>query len=164
MTTPLSILVAEDELGDVLLLRRAFEKAGVKSPVHIAANGQEVIEYLSGSPPFADPVAYPLPALLLLDLKLPLISGFELLEWIRKAPQLRHMIIVVFSSSDYPEDINRAYELGANSYILKPRNPDDLVNIVKQLQNYWLKINTTPTIHLRRSFNTATVLTDAVAR
>ncbi len=142
MRMPLTILVAEDELGDVLLLMRAFDKAGVKSPVRIARDGQEVIDYLSGSPPFSDPVAYPLPALLLLDLKLPVVSGFELLEWLRKEPHLRQMIIVVFSSSEAPDDINRAYRLGANSYIIKPSAPEDLVGLVRQLQDYWLNINT----------------------
>lgn len=144
MNTPLGILVAEDELGDILLLQRAFEKAGVRTPVHIAQDGQEVMDYLTGSPPFSDPVAHPLPALLLLDLKLPVVNGFELIEWLRKEPRLSHMIIVVFSASEDPEDINRAYELGANSYIIKPREPDDLIMIVKQLQQYWLNINASP--------------------
>ncbi len=155
MNTPLGILVAEDELGDILLLRRAFEKAGVNTPVYIARDGQELIDYLSGNPPFTDPVAYPLPALLLLDLKLPVISGFELITWIRNEQRLRHMIIVVFSSSEDPADINRAYELGANSYIIKPHDPDDLVTIVKQLQQYWLNINATPETQTLRAVRSA---------
>jgi len=144
MDTPLAILVAEDELGDVFLLKRAFAKAGVRSPVHFARDGQEVLDYLSGRPPFDNPITYPLPALLLLDLKLPLVSGFEVLEWLRTKSGLRNMIVVVFSSSEDPEDVRRAYESGANSYIVKPHNPDDLVGIVSQLQKYWLKINTRP--------------------
>ncbi len=157
MDTPLGVLLAEDELGDILAVRRAFEKAGVKTPVHIARDGQEVVDYLTGNPPFSDPVAHPLPALLLLDLRLPVISGFELLEWLRKQPRLRHMIVVVFSSSEDPEDINRAYDLGANSYIIKPHDPDDLVMVVKQLQQYWLNINANPTTPTLRAIQSPTL-------
>jgi len=146
MDTPLAILVAEDELGDIFLLQRAFAKAGVASPVHFARDGQEVMDYLNGKPPFDNPITHPLPALLLLDLKLPLVDGFELLEWLRNEPGLQNMIVVVFSSSHNPRDISRAYELGANSYIVKPNNPDDLVGIVRQLQDYWFNINTRPRI------------------
>ena len=141
MDTPLRILVAEDELGDVLLLQRAFTKAGVKAPVHIAGNGQEVLDYLQGNPPFDDPVAYPLPTLLLLDLRLPLVDGFEVMRWIRNHPAFRHLVVVVLSSSDRPEDISLAYELGANSYVVKPDDPKELVKVVDRLQRYWLGIN-----------------------
>ncbi len=157
MNTPLSILVAEDEVGDMLLLRRAFEKAGVSAPVHIARNGQEVIDYLCGTPPFSDPVTHPLPSLLLLDLRLPVISGFDLIKWLRTEPRLRYMIIVVFSSSQDPDDINCAYELGANSYIIKPREPDELVMIIKQLQQYWLNINASPEIRTLQAGKPATL-------
>lgn len=141
MKTPLSILVAEDELGDVLLLQHAFEKAGVNAPVHFARDGREVLDYLQGKPPFENPVAYPLPALLLLDLKLPYVDGFEVLEWIRNHPSLQSMIVVVFTSSERPEDMACAYSLGANSYVVKPQDPEQLVSIVNQLQSYWLAIN-----------------------
>jgi CheY-like chemotaxis protein len=144
MDTPLRILVAEDELGDILLLQRAFDKALVKAPVFFARDGRQVLDYLKGNPPFENPVAYPLPALLLLDLKLPYLDGFEVLRWVRSEPGLHHMIVVVFSSSDMADDINRAYALGANSYIIKPQDPDELIQIIKQLQVCWLSINTFP--------------------
>ncbi len=144
MNTPLCILVAEDEIGDVLLLRRAFEKAGVTTPVHFARDGLEVMAYLKGKAPFANPISYPLPALLLLDLGLPRVDGFELLSWLRKEPGLRHMVVVVFSASEDPEKVCRAYELGANSYIVKPTKLADLIRIVGELQAYWLGINTAP--------------------
>jgi CheY-like chemotaxis protein len=102
------------------------------------------MDYLQGKPPFQNPVRHPLPNLLLLDLKLPRVTGFEVLEWLRSHPDLRHMLVVVFSSSDQPEDINRAYALGANSYVVKPLDPDELVRVVERLQNYWLKINAPP--------------------
>jgi len=142
--TPLRILVAEDELGDVVLLRRAFTKAGVDVPVHFARDGQEVIDYLEGKPPFENPVKYPLPNLVLLDLRLPRVDGFQVLEWLRAQPGLCRILVVVFSGSSNPEDISRAYALGANSYVVKPQDAGELVGVVERLQNYWLKINTVP--------------------
>jgi len=100
-----------------------------------------VLDYLQGNPPFQNPVEYPLPALLLLDLRLPFIRGFEVLEWVRSQPGLRHMIVVVLTASKQIEDIERAYELGANSYLVKPQDPRELVSIVQRLQAYWLSIN-----------------------
>jgi len=141
MNTPLSILVAEDEVGDVIFLQRAFAKAGVNPPIYLASDGQEVIDYLGGHAPFDNPVRYPLPNLLLLDLKLPHVSGFEVLRWVRENPALHQMLVVVLSSSDNPEEIERAYALGANAYFIKPQNPAKLVDIVKRLQEYWLGIN-----------------------
>ena len=142
--TPLRILVAEDELGDVLLLRRAFAKAGVNVPVYFAKDGQEVINYLEGKAPFENPITYPLPNLLLLDLKLPNVDGFQVLAWLRAQPGLCRMLVVVFSASSNPEDISRAYALGANSYVIKPQDAGELVGVVDRLQNYWLRINTAP--------------------
>ena len=142
MITPLRILVAEDEMGDVLLLQKAFAVAGVNPPVYFAGDGQEVLEYLEGHPPFANPVEYPFPNLLLLDLKLSRVSGFEVLKWVREHPTLNSMLVVVLSSSDNPLEIERAHALGANSYLVKPRDPAKLVDLVKRVQEYWLGINT----------------------
>jgi len=141
MDTPLKILVAEDELNDVLLLKDAFAKAGVKPPIYFASDGQEVMDYLDGKSPFDNPVKYPLPNLLLLDLKLPRASGFEVLEWLRGHPTLNRLLVVVFSESGEARDVTRAYSLGANAYIIKPRGRDELVHIVERLQKYWLNIN-----------------------
>ncbi len=136
--------MAEDDLADVMLLERAFARTGVKPPVYLARNGQEVRDYLGGNPPFENPVEYPLPNLLLLDLNLPRVSGFEVLSWIRGHPALNRMLVVVLSASDRPEEIRRAYELGANSYVVKPHDPAELVRVVERVQNYWLGINTPP--------------------
>jgi CheY-like chemotaxis protein len=141
MNTPLRILVAEDEVGDVLFLKRAFAKAGVSSPVYFAGDGQEVLDYLEGYPPFDNPVEYPLPNLLLLDLGLPRVNGLEVLSWVRQHPTLHQMLVVVLSSSEDPEEIQRAYELGANAYVVKPHNPANLVDVVRRVQEYWLGIN-----------------------
>lgn len=145
MDTPLSILVAEDELGDELLLRHAFEVARVSAPVYFARNGQEVLDYLQGRSPFENPVDYPLPNLLLLDLGLPRVDGFKVLEWVRNQPGLKRMLVVVFTGSNRPSDMTRAYGLGANAYVIKPSAPADLVRIVERLQRYWQSINSRPT-------------------
>jgi CheY-like chemotaxis protein len=141
MKTPLHVLVAEDEIGDVLLLERAFAKAGVSAPVYVAADGQEVLDYLEGVPPFNNPVQYPLPDLLLLDLHLPRVNGFEVLTRIRNHPKLSQMLVVILSSSNHPEEIQRAGALGANSYIVKPQDPTELVEVVRGLQEHWQRIN-----------------------
>lgn len=141
MNTPLRILVAEDDVGDVLLLRRAFAKAGVNPPVYFAGDGQEVLDYLEGRPPFDNPVEYPLPNLLLLDLGLPRVSGLAVLSWLRQHPTLNRMLVVVLSCSQNPAEIQRAYALGANSYVIKPHDPAELIDVVKRVQEYWLGIN-----------------------
>src|SRR5262245_22311602 len=140
MDTPLRILVAEDNTVDVMLLRRAFTKAGVNPPIYFAQDGHQVIAYLLGDPPFDNPVEFPLPNLLLLDLKLPRVNGFAVLEWLRSYPRLNRLLVVVFSASGSSEDVKRAYALGANAYIIKPDEPEELVLIVQRLQNYWLNI------------------------
>jgi CheY-like chemotaxis protein len=144
MEMELRVLVAEDDLGDVLLLQQAFTKAGVTQPVCFARDGQQVMDYLEGLPPFDNPVRHPLPNLLLLDLRLPKVSGFEVLDWLRGHPQFRHMLVVAFSDSDRPEDVQHAYALGANSYIIKPRDPAELVRLVERLQDYWAGIIVPP--------------------
>ena len=132
----LSILVAEDLDGDVEILKRAFSKAGGDARLHFVRDGQEAIEYLR-----RDPNTHVLPAMLLLDLKMPRVSGFEVLEWLRKHPGLHRLVVVIFTSSDVPEDINRAYDLGANSYLVKPVEFVGLVETAKHLRDYWLKLN-----------------------
>lgn len=144
METPLRILVAEDQLNDVILLQRAFARAGVRPPIYFARDGQEVMDYLEGTPPFDNPVEFPLPNLLLLDLRLPRVSGFEVLEWLRNHPSLSRLLVVVFSESGEAGDVTRAYALGANAYIFKPKEADELVRIVERLQNYWSNIETDP--------------------
>jgi CheY-like chemotaxis protein len=144
MDTPLTILVAEDELGDELLLQRAFQLAGVEAPVHFARDGREVLNYLQGKGPFENPVENPLPNLLLLDLYLPYVNGFEVLEWVRGQPGLKRMLVIVFTGSETTEDMERAYALGANAYVVKPSAPRDLVRFVERLQKYWLSINSYP--------------------
>ncbi len=140
------ILHVEDDPNDVLLLQRAFKKAGGVAPtVSVVNDGEEAVAYLSGTGRFDDREAHPLPSLILLDLKIPLKSGLEVLAWIRGQPSIRRLPVIVFSSSKQMADINRAYDLGANSYLVKPVVFDELLEMVKILHAYWLSMNQNPT-------------------
>ena len=122
-------------------MQRAFRKANLTHPLHVARDGQEAIDYMSHQGKFADATQYPAPTLMLLDLKMPRKNGFEMLEWLRQQPVLKRTVAVVLSSSSEREDINRAYDLGANSYLVKPGDFQTLVNLVTKLASYWLAAN-----------------------
>jgi CheY-like chemotaxis protein len=140
------ILVAEDLPDDVVLLKHAFTKAGVHAPLYFVTDGQEAVEYLKGDHRYSDRATYPLPALLLLDLNMPRLSGFDVLKWVRNQSGLCRLPVVVFTSSEQPRDVNRAYELGANSYLVKPPALATLQQIAQHLGNYWLRVNLSPDI------------------
>ena len=131
------ILVAEDNGDDVLLIQRAFTRAKLANPLHFVSDGERAIGYLSGQGAYADRTRHPLPALLLLDLKLPRKSGFEVLEWVRRQPGLSVLPVVVLTSSRESADVQRAYALGANTYLVKPVAFDGLMEMVKSLGLYW---------------------------
>jgi CheY-like chemotaxis protein len=145
-TMKAGILVAEDLPDDVVLLKHAFAKAGVNAPLRFVADGQEAVEYLKGENRYADRASYPLPALLLLDLNMPRLNGFDVLKWVRGQTGLCRLPIIVFTSSEQPRDVNRAYELGANSYLVKPPVLGRLQQIAQHLGDYWLKVNLPPDI------------------
>ncbi len=138
------ILLAEDDPNDVLLIQRAFQRNLVSNPVQVVRDGNEAVAYLSGQAPFADRERHPLPVLMLMDLKMPRKSGLEVLEWVRQQPGLKRLPIIVLTSSNQSPDINRAYELGANSYLVKPAGFDSLLDLVKNLDMYWLILNERP--------------------
>jgi len=140
------VLVVEDDPSDVFFLQRAFAAANVPANLHFVRDGQEAIDYLGGDARFADRTTYPLPDLMLLDLKMPRMNGFDVLEWLRIQPGLKRLLVTVLTSSDQPQDINRAYDLGANSYLLKPHSTNDLAEVVKRLQRYWLELNRNPVL------------------
>jgi CheY-like chemotaxis protein len=139
-----TILLVEDDENDVLLVQRAFRKAGVANPLRVLGDGDAAVAYLSGEGVYADRRVHPLPGLLLLDLKLPRRSGLEVLGWLRQQRGLGRLITVVLTSSRESSDVNRAYELGANSYLVKPVLLGDLVEMVKRLDLYWLLTNEKP--------------------
>jgi len=140
------ILVAEDDPTDAFFLQRAFSKMGVPVSLHFVRDGQEVIDYLRGEPPFADRQAYPLPSLLLLDMKMPRLNGFDVLDWLKRTAPVKRLPVVVFSSSEEAKDVNQAYDLGANSYLVKPHATEDLLALVERLKKYWLEANKTPEV------------------
>ena len=141
-----AILLVEDNPDDVLLLQRAFRKANLMNPVQVVPDGQAAIDYLSGAAPYDDRSRYPIPALVLLDLKLPKRNGHEVLQWIRAQPGLRRLPVAVLTTSRESPDINRAYDLGANSYLAKPVDFDALIEMVKTLQLYWMILNERPDV------------------
>lgn len=131
-----AILVAEDDENDICLIKRAFHQAQFENPVKVVRNGEEAIAYLRGDPPFADRLANPAPALLLLDLKMPGKGGFEVLTWIREQAEFNHLPVVMLTSSQETSDVNQAYALGANSYLVKPANFARLVDMINRLKEY----------------------------
>lgn len=138
------ILIAEDDPGDAFLLERAFSKSGFTFSLTFVHDGQDAIDYLSGLGRYEDRSKYPIPDLLLLDLKMPRMDGFEVLQWLRHQPGLSRMLVIVLTSSDQTRDINRAYELGANSYLVKPIELRDLENLANVVQSYWMGLNRRP--------------------
>ena len=141
-----SILLIEDDKNDRVLIKRAFSKANIVNSLQIVKNGEEAVDYLSGKGDFSDRDKYPLPILILLDLKLPRKSGYEVLSWIRQQPGFKRIPVIVFTSSEQISSINKAYELGANSYLVKPITFDALLNMIKTLNLYWLILNKMPEV------------------
>lgn len=133
-----AILLVEDDGADIVLIRRAFRNARIANPLIEVRDGHAAIQYLSGEGVFEDRIRHPIPFLVLLDLRLPKLSGFEVLEWIRERPNFSEMIVVVLTASDYIRDVNRSHEMGANSYLVKPGTFEELVELVRQIEGRWL--------------------------
>ena len=143
MTNAPAILVVEDEEDSVLLLESAFRKAQFSNPMHRVSHGALAIEYLTQAVSDKHRPG-PLPALVLLDWKLPLVSGLEVLTWIRDHPLLHSLIVIVFTSSAEPRDVAAAYRAGANSYLVKPTNLSTLTQLAIGIRSYWLGLNVPP--------------------
>jgi len=139
------ILLVEDDASDSVLIRRAFEKAGISDELVRAKDGDDAVAYLDGSAPYQDRLAHPLPCLVLLDIKLPRRSGFEVLSWIRRDPRpLRRIPVVMLTSSRHSVDVNRAYELGANAYSVKPDTSAQLIELIQSIKTFWMQQNEFP--------------------
>ncbi len=149
------ILLVEDNDNDVLLLRRAFIKARVLNPLQVVRSGEEAIAYLSATGKYANRQEYPLPSLILLDLKMPGLDGFDVLRWIRQDPEMRVLRVVVLTSSDEMRDINLAYQLGANSFLVKPADFERFVEISQALNGYWLWLDKAPELSRPSLLDTA---------
>lgn len=139
-----TITLVEDNDDDLFFMKRALIAADISNPLQVLRTGQEALDYLAGRGRFSDRIAYPLPFLLLLDLKLPDVSGFEVLQWIRGDAALHLLTTIVLTTSGESKDIERAYELGANSFLIKPSGSDKLLDLVKALKQYWLVHNGFP--------------------
>jgi len=136
-----TILLVEDEPNSVFLLQHVLKRAGIANPVYVAKDGREALDYLEGIGPFADRGTHPLPALVLLDLKLPRADGFEVLERIRKRPDTQKLIVLILTSSASDDDIARAYALGTNAYLVKPLRLEKLEEMVRAIKDFWLVQN-----------------------
>ncbi len=153
--TKQTILVVEDDENDVVFLKIAVEKAGITSALQVAEDGAEAISYLSGKGEFADRSRYPLPSLILLDLKLPRVMGMDVLKWIREQPQFDMIVVIILTSSQQRSDVQSAYSLHANSYLVKPTSPMDLIEMMESLKNYWLQLNQPTAIAVWKSSRSA---------
>jgi CheY-like chemotaxis protein len=142
-----SILLVEDVEDDVFFLKHAFIEAGILNPLQVAQDGREAMDYLSGVGKYADRDAFPLPCLMLLDLKLPRVMGLEVLRWLRGQPELKTIIVIILTSSRLAPDIEATYQLGANAYLVKPSSPAELVEIAMRIKKFWLELNYGPAVH-----------------
>lgn len=141
---PFTVLHVEDDPNDTLLVQRAFKKAAPNTSIYAVGDGDKAVAYLSGAEEFQNRDRFPLPQVVLLDLKMPRKSGLEVLGWIRAQPSLKRLIVIVFTSSKHDQDINGAYELGANSYLVKPVGFDALLQAMQQVSFYWGTLNQAP--------------------
>jgi two-component system response regulator len=132
------ILLVEDEDHDVLFLQIALESAEARNHLAVVRDGREAIAYLKGDGEFANRQDYPLPGLVLLDLRLPRVPGLEVLKWIRQQPAFATLPILICSSSDQESDVDSAYQLGANGYLVKPSRMADRLELVRRVKRYWL--------------------------
>ncbi len=138
------ILLAKDNEDYALLFKRALEAARINASLQVVRDGQEAVDYLVGAEPFADRVKHPFPKLLLLDLKMPRMDGFEVLSAVRQRLGFTRLPVIVLTHSDNPADVRRAYELGATSYFRKPDSLEGLDEMIHVLHAYWLKFNHFP--------------------
>ena len=145
------VLLVEDDDDTVLLIRRALQKAGVITPLQVAKSGEQAIEYLAGTGRYCDWKQFPLPSIVLLDLKMPGISGFEVLKWIRQQPGIKALRVAILTASTLQQDIKTAYDLGANIFLSKPMEASKLVELMEMLNGQWLQQAQIPAV--TREFN-----------
>ncbi len=139
-----TILYVDDDDNDVSLLKHAVGCAQVRCQVQAVNDAEKAAAYLAGKGQYANRRTFPSPTLVLLDLKMPRMDGLEVLAWIRRQPVLKRLVVIVLTASNQACEVNRAYELGANSYLVKPVELEGLVEIVKGLSAYWMVLNERP--------------------
>src|SRR3954469_7239800 len=141
-----TILIAEDDPKDVFLLEQAFADARVPARLQFVRDGQEAIDYLQGKAAYADRQLHPLPSLILLDLKMPRLNGFDVLNWLQLQSALKAVPVTVLTSSGQSIDVERAYAAGANSYLVKPHGLAALTELANSVNHYWFKLNHGPAL------------------
>jgi CheY-like chemotaxis protein len=139
-----TVLLVEDDVNDVFFMKRAFQEAGILNPVQIVYDGRQAMNYLSGDGEYADREKFPFPCLVLLDLNLPWVMGLNILKWVREQSRTKTLIVIILSSSQLGPDIEQAYQLGANAYLVKPSTPPELRELVTGIKHFWLKLNHGP--------------------
>jgi CheY-like chemotaxis protein len=129
------ILLVEDNEDDVFIMERVMQKLPPTDNMHVAVDGRQAVEYLQGSGKYSDRLAYPIPSLILLDLKLPFLHGFEVLEWINTQPLLKNVLVAILTSSAEPRDRETAIGLGAKAFLVKPPTPETVAQVLKLLSD-----------------------------
>jgi two-component system, response regulator len=140
------LLLAEDLEDDVFLFERALQRKKIGCTVRVASNGRQALDYLSGKGEFADRNAYPLPSLVVMDIKMPEMDGLEALKKIRQDEKLSKLPVVIFTSSKRDEDVELAYGLGANAYVVKPSDTNQLAETLETMTKFWFAVNIPPKI------------------
>lgn len=144
MVKPASILLVEDNIMDVELILDAFREARLDNKIMVARSGEEALNYVFGKEKFSDRRLFPLPDLILLDLKMPGIDGHEVLQQVKAAEKLKRLPVIILTSSNDEGDRALSYDNGANSYLVKPVSFDRFLHVIKQLSDYWLSLNVEP--------------------
>jgi CheY-like chemotaxis protein len=138
MLDQVPILLAEDDRNDIALMRRAFVEAAIPNPLIVVRNGREVVEYLAGKDAYGDREKYPLPGLMLLDLKMPWMDGFDVLSWLRRQPAFDGLPVVLLTSSKLQPDVVESRLMGVYDYRVKPHDFEELVNLLTDVRKCWL--------------------------
>ncbi len=138
------VLLVEDRDDDIFFMRRAWKLQGITQTLQVVTDGREAIAYLGGDGKFSDRQKFPLPCLILLDLKLPYVMGLDVLKWIRKQARLKTLPVIILTSSSVQTDIDEAYKLGANAFLVKPSNVHKLDELVRLIRDFWLAANSFP--------------------
>jgi CheY-like chemotaxis protein len=141
-----TILLADDSENDILLMRTAFKMAEFNSPLQEVHSGEQAIAYLKGEGIYSDRRQYPLPSVMLMDLSMPMKSGFDVLGWVRAQPAFKHLLVIILTASMRPEDVERAFDLGASSYLVKPGKIEALAAMLRCLRD-WIQINHFPPLN-----------------
>lgn len=136
-----TILAVEDNDDDQFLLREAWKKVAIKNPLAIVEDGEQACGYLAGEGRYADRAVFPLPVMMLLDIKLPGKSGLEVLSWLRQQERFKALPVIMLTASTWPEEVIAAYRLGANSFVIKPSAAQELTDFVAAIRCYWLRFN-----------------------